>query len=143
MTLYEQASTFHGLTERPGPGSNPEILEMIKSMFPNAVDDSEVAWCSIFINYVAKLAGYERSGSGMARSWETVGTPIPDIGRMIGDVVVFWRGSKTSGKGHVGLYVNDTRDGRIRVLGGNQSDSVNIRIMGWGKVVCFRRLNKV
>ena len=138
-----KALEYYGLTERPGPGSNPEILDMIKTMFPDAEDDSKVAWCSIFINYISDQAGYEKSGSGLARSWEKVGTPVEYVDRKIGDIAVFWRGSKDGWQGHVGLFVNDTEDGRLRILGGNQSDSINITILGWDKLVCFRRPKRV
>ncbi len=41
----------------------------------------------------------------------------------MGAVMVFWRESRQSGKGHVGFYVGEDKDA-YQILGGNQSDSV-------------------
>ena len=123
-----------------GIESDPEILEWIREYFPGITDDSEVAWCSIFMNHVADLAGLERTGKATARSWLDVGIEIDQP--KTGDVVIFWRESINSWKGHVGIYINDRGDGRIRVLGGNQSNAVNIRSYSKGQVLGYRRLQK-
>jgi uncharacterized protein (TIGR02594 family) len=44
-----------------------------------------------------------------------------------GCVVVFWRGTKTGTAGHVGFVVGRDKFGNLMVLGGNQSDAVNIK----------------
>ena len=40
--------------------------------------------------------------------------------------MVFWRELKQSGKGHVGFYVAED-DKAYHILGGNQSDAVNVK----------------
>jgi hypothetical protein len=46
----------------------------------------------------------------------------------IGCIVVFWRGNRESGLGHVGLYVSETGTS-INTLGGNESDGVRIEAL--------------
>jgi hypothetical protein len=57
-----------------------------------------------------------------ARQWSTFGRrcePQP------GAVMIFWRVSKSDGRGHVGFYVAEDA-GFYHILGGNQSDAVNV-----------------
>ena len=78
------------------------------------------------------------TGKLNARSWLDIGmetnNPQP------GDVVVLWRESKNSWKGHVGFYINRVDD-EIFILGGNQDNQVKIsgypssRLLGYRVVV--------
>ena len=54
----------------------------------------------------------------MARSWEKFGDAVDQP--RLGDIVVFWRVSRSSGKGHVGFYMQQNA-GTITILGGNQN----------------------
>lgn len=70
-----------------GSGINEKIKNYAKECnFKNYTSD-EIAWCSLFINWVAHKAGMKRSKSLAARSWLLVGSktnhPEP------GDIVVF------------------------------------------------------
>ncbi|MEQ1778277.1 MAG: hypothetical protein ABL863_07020 [Nitrosomonas sp.] len=47
----------------------------------------------------------------------------------LGTVMVFWRESLASGKGHVGFYVGED-DEAYQILGGNQSDKVCLMWLG-------------
>ena len=58
-----------------------------------------------------------------ARSWGKLGISCK---AQPGAVMVFWRESKQSGKGHVGFYVAED-DMAFHILGGNQSDAVNVK----------------
>jgi len=84
---------------------------------------SKSAWCASFMNWVLSRSGYRGTQSAWARSFERLGTrlekPRP------GCIVVFWRKSKKSGKGHVGIWLSET-EGTIQVLGGNQDDKVQV-----------------
>lgn len=140
--LVANALRFYGLKEIAGPGSDTTILAWIKEMFPNANDDSAVAWCSIYMNAIAKVSGYEYTNSGLAKSWLKVGLEIPFEDRQLGDVAIFHRGSNPA-LGHVALYLNDYNDSMIRVLGGNQDDAVNIRAYASNRIAGFRRLKKI
>lgn len=140
--LLLHAFQFYGMKEVPGDDSNQQILSMIKEVFPYVSDDSKVAWCSIFMNSVAKMAGYDHSNSAMAKSWLKVGKQVEFDDRRIGDVVVFHR-TRDPRFGHVGIYINDREGERVRVLGGNQQNAVNIRSYPTERIAGFRRLSKI
>ena len=128
----------YGRREVPGPESDPSILSWIRRFFPSVKDDGEVNWCGIFMSEIARRACAEQPRRPfVARSWLLVGlsvaTPLP------GDVVIFWRGGRTSWKGHVGIFCRQDGE-RIWVLGGNQASEVNIRPYHASKLLGFRRL---
>lgn len=143
--LLHVALQYYGIREISGEQSHPDIIAMIRQLFPSATDDSAVPWCSIFINAVAKLAGYEHTNSGLARSWLDIGSVVPWEDRQTGDIVILWRGSKQGTTGHVGIYINDRdlQGSEIRLLGGNQSNSVTIRTYEKDRILGIRRLSKL
>lgn len=105
------------------------------------INDDETPWCSIFLNWCAKKAGFERTGKANARSWLNVGRKV-DIPEP-GDTVIFWRGSKDSWKGHVGLFMGYGEDEDVIFsLGGNQGNQVSITEMPANQLLGFRRLAK-
>lgn len=132
--------TNYGLAEIAGPQHNPKILEMFRDIGFAWVDSDETPWCSGAMNYFAKKHGYERSGNLDARSWLKVGEIITEP--KLGDVVVFWRESKSSWKGHVGIYINHDTN-YIYCLGGNQSGSIRITPYPIDRLLGYRRLKKV
>ncbi|MGB0891926.1 MAG: TIGR02594 family protein [Flavobacteriaceae bacterium] len=128
-----------GVKEIKGTRHNERILKYAKESGFN-VNDDETAWCSIFMNWVAKKAGLKHSKSAAARSWLTVGE-IVDENPEPGDVVIYYRESRHSWKGHVGIFIGYSKDGtRIYTLGGNQRDSVSISAYSAEKLLGFRRL---
>lgn len=139
--LLRIAAAEIGQAEVPGPGNNPRILDYARSTGITWIDDDETPWCSTFMNWVAFSAGVERTDQANARSWLTVGRPAepPEPG----DVVVFWRESLESTKGHVGLFMGYSRGGdRVYVLGGNQGNQVGVTAYGADRVLGFRRLRR-
>ena len=100
----------------------------------------ETAWCSAFANYVAKTSGHEYTGKLNARSWLDAGEEIENPEK--GDIVVLWRESPSSWKGHVGFFVKQTRN-YVYVLGGNQGNAVSIRAYDIKRLLGFRRLRKI
>lgn len=141
-TTIQTAATEIGTKEINGPQSNKRILQYAKETgFTNYTSD-EFAWCSLFINWVAKKAGLEQSKELTARSWLNFGIPV-DLPEP-GDVVIFWRESRNSWKGHVGLFTGYSPDGtRIYCLGGNQGDQVSITAYPVSRLLGFRRLRPV
>jgi uncharacterized protein (TIGR02594 family) len=85
--VAQAMGSFYGIKEVPGSGNNPTILRFFDEIGHEWVD-TELAWCSAFINYLAKMNGYEWSGELDARSWLNVGQSVslPNPG----DIVVFW-----------------------------------------------------
>lgn len=117
-----------GVHENGLPGQhNQRIVEYHAATSLRAMTD-EIPWCSSFVNWAMRQAGYQGSNSALARSWldwgEALAKPKP------GAVTVIKRKGMTkdmatgSATGfHVGFYVSQTPTS-LRLLGGNQGDSV-------------------
>lgn len=129
-----------GEKEIQGPEDNPTIVNYAKEAGFDWIDDDETPWCSIFVNWVARKAGLKASGKANARSWMLEGINV-DNSPEPGDVVVFWRGSPDSWKGHVGFFFGFSNDGeRVYCLGGNQGNQVSVSAFSVDNVLGFRRL---
>ncbi len=138
--LLLEMLSHYGLQEVEGTNANPEIMAMFEELGYDWVTDDSTAWCSAALNYYAKKCGYEYSGKLDARSWLKM--PIMVLHPTIGDVVVLWRGSQTSWEGHVGLFIA-WDDKRIWVLGGNQSNMLNISPYSRERILGFRQLKRI
>lgn len=137
--LVQIATAEIGVREVAGGDHNERILQYARDIGHTWIESDETPWCSIFLNWVAMKAGAKRSDSGSARSWLNVGASVdsPEPG----DVVVFWRQSPNSHKGHVGIYLGFSMDqSRVYVLGGNQGDQVGITAYSSERLLGFRRL---
>jgi uncharacterized protein (TIGR02594 family) len=132
------ALSQYGNKEIRGEQDNPEILKYFDEIgFDGAKMKDETAWCSAFINWVCKVSDLPYTGKLNARSWLEVGVEVEEP--KLGDLVVFWRGSPTSWKGHVGIYINKV-DGFVSVLGGNQGNQVCIAPYAEPRVLKYIRL---
>ncbi len=146
MKLYELASRYIGLEEVEGIASNETILKMLKldSSWP---EGDHVPWCSAFINYIAWQLRLPRSKSLRARSWLKVGQVIKlDSAKPENDVVILKRGQGEQpgpeiidAPGHVGLFAG-LDENYVYILGGNQSDEVNISPYDKNRILGVRRL---
>lgn len=131
-----------GTKEIKGSSHNEKIIQYAKEAGMDWVNDDETPWCSTFVNWCAKQSGLELSGKANARSWMDVGDNV-DSDPIPGDIVIFWRGSKDSWKGHVGIFMGFDKSNKfVFTLGGNQSNSVNISRYKYAQVLGFRRLEK-
>jgi len=139
--IVEIASKEIGVKEKKGKGNNPRIMQYAEETGFKKYKKDEAHWCSLFMNWCAEKAGLERSYSLGARSWLRVGIPIDNP--ELGDVVVFWRVSRDSWQGHVGLFNGFARDGRIYCLGGNQGDQVSSTGKSQDRILGYRRLRPV
>ena len=137
--MFRLATQYIGLQEIKGEENNPIIMQMFKDIGHSWVKDDEMSWCSTFINWIAFQVGCEMSGALDARSWLGVGkiTYNPKHG----DVVVFWRESIDSWKGHVGLFAGYDKFKNILVLGGNQNNEGNVSTYLSSRVLGFRELS--
>lgn len=129
---------IYGTAEKPGPGSNPSILAWAKATSQDKVYRTDVtAWCGLAMAYVALQAGWSIPVNPLgARNWLNWGIPVPKA--MLGDVLVFWRGSRKGYQGHVGLYVGEDA-ACYHVLGGNQDDRVSIKRITKSRLLGIRR----
>ena len=101
------------------------------------LDPAVTAWCAAFVNASLGQVGMQGTGSNMARSFENWGQPVDTPQR--GDLAVFHRNGADSGFGHVGFFEGYDENGQIRVLGGNQGDSVSISSYSPSELLGFRR----
>jgi len=128
-----------GVKEISGSKHNARIIDYAKEAGFEWVNDDETPWCSIFLNWCCKKAKLERTKKANARSWQIIGDSVasPEPG----DVVVFWRISPLSWKGHVGIFMGFSKDqSRIYCLGGNQGNQVSITAYPANQLLAFRRL---
>lgn len=141
-TLINIASREIGTIEIPGPKHNSRIVNYAQEAGFEYIKDDETPWCSIFMNWVAQKANLESTKLANARSWLNVGRQVdhPEPG----DIVIFWRESPNSYKGHVGIFMGYSQDqSRIYVLGGNQNNQVGETAYSTSKLLGFRRLRPV
>ena len=124
MNAYEMAKAEVGTVEWAN-GNNPKVVAYFKDSGNPGVMDDETAWCAAFVGAMLKRAGIKGTGKLNARSYLDWGTPVARKDAQPGDVVVFKRGN-SSWQGHVAFFVKD-RGALIDVLGGNQSNAVNIK----------------
>jgi uncharacterized protein (TIGR02594 family) len=122
------ARTELGVHEDSLPGKHEgRILEYHQATTLKATTD-ETPWCSSFVNWVMVKAGYEGTGSALARSWATWGDALSE-GKPGAIVVIKKKGANkdaatgSSTGNHVGFYVSQSTT-RLRLLGGNQGDHV-------------------
>lgn len=140
MKPFEIAFQEFDVREIVGKGDNPEVLKYFAEIGHSWVKDDETAWCSAFVNYCAKKAGYDYSGKLDARSWLKVGKKTDEP--KLGDIVVLWREKKKGWKGHVGFFIKK-RKGLIYILGGNQSNRVKISAYSEHRLLSYITLSKI
>jgi uncharacterized protein (TIGR02594 family) len=132
--VYASALKEVGQREIVGSKHNVRIIEYHNSTTLKAKTD-EVSWCASFVNWCMKQNAVKGTQSAAARSFLQWGkaTSTPQQG----DIVVFWRGSKSGWQGHVGFYVSQTAT-HIKVLGGNQGNAVNMTNYPKSQLLGFR-----
>ncbi|MDA3808641.1 MAG: hypothetical protein PF440_12110 [Thiomicrorhabdus sp.] len=145
ITAYQIAERFIGIKEVPGQVANPQILAMLK-LDSNWPDDDSVPWCSGFINYIAWLLNLHRTKSLRARSWLNEKIIVWQEAVKGFDLIILKRGNGIqpgpeviNAPGHVGFF--DSWDGDfVKILAGNENDSVKISRHRKSKILGIRRL---
>jgi len=139
MKTIELALSQIGIKEIKGRKDNPEVLKYFDEIgFNGGRLKDETAWCSTFLNWCCKKAGLPYSGKLNARSWLKIGkaTDNPELG----DIVVLWRESRSSWKGHVGFFVRESKR-HIYILGGNQGNAVSIKPYPKNRLLEYRKID--
>lgn len=94
------------------------------------VNPADVPWCAAFVDKCLKEAGFDAIGTLRARDFALYGE---EGDGSVGDIAV-WRN-------HV-AFVSETED-EIKVIGGNQSDKVNVSPKRWydrySEFISYRR----
>lgn len=131
-----EAVKLLGTKEVPGIKNSPVIMSWAKEVgIDDIYPDDETPWCSLFVAVTILRAGREplrRYSALRARDWATWGiaSPKPELA----DILVFQR----PGGGHVGYYVGED-ESCYHVLGGNQSNMVNITRIEKSRCIAVRR----
>ena len=136
-TAYEWAMTQLGVKEIKGWKHDKQIQKYLATVGMGGYSD-ETAWCAAFVNWCLAQAGIYGTGKPNARSFLKLGEETKNPTR--GDIVVFWRESKSSWKGHVGFFDEFTPHGQVVCLGGNQDNRVCRKVYQADRVLSFRKV---
>lgn len=130
--VINTASAWIGKTE---DADRQELSAFIKKA-GITINPDNTAWCAAFVNAVLFSNNIKGTGAINAKSFMDWGksTTAPQQG----DIVVLWRGSPQSWKGHVGFYQGTDTGGNILILGGNQDDKVSVEAFSPTRVLGYR-----
>jgi len=127
------AKAYHGLREIPGPKHNTAILGWLTKLRAWWRDD-ETPWCGVFVAHCMQEASLPFPKLYMrAQAWSDYGSLLRPDRLAPGAILVFER----RGGGHVGFYVGEDA-GFYYVLGGNQSNAVNVMKLGKSRLTASR-----
>jgi len=133
---FQEARRLIGVREKVGPGNEPKIIDWAKGVGIDYRDD-DIAWCGLFVAHcVGSTLSQERLPTNPlgARAWLKFGAPCePGLGA----VLVFWRGSRSGWKGHVGFYAGQDKSA-FHVLGGNQGNAVSVTRIAFDRLLGAR-----
>ena len=132
--LWLQVAEKHkGLKEIPGPKHSPVILGWLRDLKAWWAED-ETPWCGTFVAHCMREAGLPIPKLWFrAKAWSDYGSLLRPDRLAPGAILVFGR----QGGGHVGFYVGEDA-GHYFVLGGNQSNGVNVMKLGKSRLVASR-----
>ena len=110
------------------------------------VDPVRIEWCAAYANAILEESGIP---SNKDHKYPLTARAFLDWGKSVdepvmGDIVVFPRGNQ-GWQGHVGFYVKEqTIDGVLYyyILGGNQNNSVTVKLFRADTVIGIRRYNR-
>lgn len=132
-----EAVKLIGTKEIPGLKHNPAIMTWAQEVgIADIYKNDETAWCGLFMAITMLRAGREplrRYAAIRAREWANYGVKADRA--ELADILVFVR----PGGGHVGYYVGED-DLCYHVLGGNQSNMVNIIRIEKARCIAIRRV---
>jgi uncharacterized protein (TIGR02594 family) len=121
------------ISQWPAPASwNPLVAEFFSATAVR-VDNDMIAWCAAFANWCIERSGRNGSRSAASQSFlsnkDFKTTNDPNIG----DLVVFTCYDKLTGSslglGHIAFVREKPTNGRIKVIGGNQSTDGHLSII--------------
>lgn len=113
-----------GTAEIAGARANASIIDYFKGVGRGDVTSDEVAWCAAFAGTCLRRAGVEvkvaKGQELLASSYLKIGTPIEQP--RVGAIACVPR---KGGSGWHVAFVAGWTETRLKLLGGNQADSVN------------------
>lgn len=126
---FNNAMKLQGLRE-----GDPTLTSFLQRSNPN-LDPKTTPWCAGFVGSVLNASGMKGTGSLAARSYLNYGQPTKTPN--VGDIVVL-NTMNDPNKGHVGFYAGTNQDGTIKVVGGNQDNSVSTKSFSPNIVLGYR-----
>ena len=120
-----------GQKEIKGGGNNPRVVEYLRASGHGGGD--ETPWCAGFVSWCLKKTGFGKVRSASSKAFlaeEKLSKPL------YGCMVIFHRPPNPN-SGHIGFYVG-AAGGRLKILGGNQGDAVNIQGKSAARLAGYR-----
>lgn len=132
------ARSLIGTREAPGAANSATIMGWVKKLGTKAlgivVNADSVPWCGTFVAHCVSQAGLTPAPIAVrAKSWASWEANLRADYLSPGAVLVFER----EGGGHVGFYIGEDTT-HYHVLGGNQSDCVNIMRIARSRCIARR-----
>lgn len=132
LSWLKEAKKHIGLKEIPGKASNPTIINWLIQLKAWWKEDS-TAWCGVFVAHCLK-----ETNRPIPKHWYRAKAYLKYGNKIYkpayGCLVIFSR----KGGGHIGFCVGKDSQGNLLILGGNQSDAVNIKKFSTKHVVGYR-----
>lgn len=138
QAVYDTAIKYNGTWEW-AEGDNPLIVKWFADVGHPWVKNDETAWCAAFVGAMLKECGLPNTGKLTARSYLEWGEPVDLTDIQRGDLAVFWRLDPDGWQGHVAI-VDREGESVLFVLGGNQSNQINVRAYDKKKLLGVRRM---
>ena len=131
--VIDEAIKLLGTKEIAGPAHSKAIMGWAETLSIKNYKNDETAWCGLFVAIVVHRAGFDVVKDPLwAANWGKFGTKQKVA--MKGDILTF----KRTGGNHVGFYVGED-DTHYHLLGGNQSNMVNIMRIEKSRLTNIRR----
>ena len=128
-----KALNDYGIREISGKQHNERVLKIWKDAKLGGIKDDETPWCSGAVSAWIERSHIKSGRTAWARNYLNYGSELDRP--LLGAIVVFERGSG----GHVGFVTGITEDKKqIRVIGGNQANTVNERMFDVDRVLGYR-----
>ena len=135
LPWIKTAESYLGLKEAAGSANNPTIISWTKGFarwIQQFYTKDSIPWCGLFVGHCFEANDIDPKLKNILSSIEWRGFGVKtDI--CYGCVMTFRR----SGGGHVGFYVSEDAY-TYHILGGNQSNSVNITRIAKDRFVTAR-----
>ena len=136
VTNTQAAGAYHIAKRYVGLHERKHTRKLTKAV---GVNPRRTPWCGAFVGAVMKRAGKPvPSGYMKAASWKRAGNRVSLNNARKGDIVVV----RTRYGNHVGFYAGK-KNGRVLVLGGNQSNQVKISGYRMASVQSVRRIGGI
>ena len=141
MRWLTEARRHIGMREVPGVANNPVIMGWADRLGARVLgikyNADSVPWCGLFAAWCVHQAGLRPPGTSIrAKAWADWGDAVSMVATRppLGAIAVFGR----DGGGHVGFVESVNTDASLNIIGGNQSDEVNVRRFARNRLIALR-----